>query len=150
MKNNLTEIYVFFFSVFQLIMKHILLINLAMLVPILKPTIDCTSSSIQFQSLNAYFDPTKFLFDSTNVYLGQSAHGWNLDIPTRIGHWWSWVEQSLMLWIVLIVAPIFCRFKIRSLGPSVAATLIFEIVLTFKVGLEAFCLTFLDCSRALF
>jgi hypothetical protein len=43
-------------------------------------------------------------------------------------------------WIEMIVAPMFRRFKIRSLG------LIFETILTFKVGLEAFC----DSSLSLF
>jgi hypothetical protein len=53
-------------------------------------------------------------------------------------------------WIVMIVAPMFRQFQIRSLGRSVAANLIFETVLTFKVGLEAFCMTFLDSSLSLF
>jgi hypothetical protein len=35
-------------------------------------------------------------------------------------------------------------------GLSVAATLIFETVLIFKVGLEAFCMTFFDSSLSLF
>jgi hypothetical protein len=52
-------------------------------------------------------------------------------------------------WIVMIVAPMFHRFKIRSLGPPAMPTLIFETVLTFKVGLEAFCMTFLDSSLSL-
>jgi hypothetical protein len=41
-------------------------------------------------------------------------------------------------WIVMIVALFFRPFKIQFLGPSVVATLIFETILTFKVGLEAF------------
>jgi hypothetical protein len=53
-------------------------------------------------------------------------------------------------WIVMIVAPMFRQFQIRSLEPSVAATLIFETVLIFKVGLEAFCMTILDSSVSLY
>jgi hypothetical protein len=49
-------------------------------------------------------------------------------------------------WIVMIVAPMLRRFQIQSLGPTVVATLIFEPVLTFKVGLEAFCMKFFDSS----
>jgi hypothetical protein len=53
-------------------------------------------------------------------------------------------------WIEMIVAPMFHRFKIRSLGTSVVVTLIFETILTFKVGLEAFFMIFSDSSLSLF
>jgi hypothetical protein len=45
-------------------------------------------------------------------------------------------------WIVMIVAPYSADFRYDLFGPSVAATLIFETVLIFKVGLEAFLFLF--------
>jgi hypothetical protein len=49
----------------------------------------------------------------------------------------------------MCLMPMFRGIKIRSLGPSVVATLIFETILNFKVGLEAFCMKFGDSSLSL-
>jgi hypothetical protein len=46
----------------------------------------------------------------------------------------------------MIVAQMFHQFQIRSLGPSVAATLIFETI----IRLDTFCMTFNDSSLSLF